>query len=64
MTLEASGLWLGTQTEAGGTATLFETFLAAAPMAPWTAGSSTNEYVRKSIKLNFFLIVLLFKEDY
>ena len=35
-TLGASGLWLGTRTGAGGTATLTESFFWPRPMAPWT----------------------------
>ena len=35
-TLGASGLWLGTRTGAGGTATLTESFFWPQPMAPWT----------------------------
>ena len=34
--LGASGLWLGTRTGAGGTATLTESFFCPQPMAPWT----------------------------
>ena len=37
-TLGASDLWLGTQTGAGGIATLTKTFFWPQPMAPWTAG--------------------------
>ena len=37
-TLGESGLWLGTRTGAGGTATLVWNFLVAVPMAPWTTG--------------------------
>ena len=36
-TLEASGLWLGTRTGAGGTATLTESFFSPQSMAPQTA---------------------------
>ena len=36
-TLGASGLWLGTQTGAGGTTTLTKLFWLL-PMNPWTAG--------------------------
>ena len=36
VTLEASGLWLGTRTGAGGTATVTESFFWPLPMAPWT----------------------------
>ena len=36
-TLEASGLWLGTRTGAGVTATLTK-FFWPQPMAPWTTG--------------------------
>ena len=37
-TLGASGLWLGTRTGAGGTATLTESLFWPQPMAPWTTG--------------------------
>ena len=37
-TLGASGLWLGTRTGAGSTATRTESFFWPQPMAPWTAG--------------------------
>ena len=37
-TLGASGLWLGTRTGAGGTATLTKRFFWPQPMAPCTAG--------------------------
>ena len=39
-TLGASGLWLGTRTGAGGTATLTKSFFWPQPMAPWTTGSN------------------------
>ena len=40
MTLGASGLWLGTRTGAGGTATLAWCFFWPQPMAPWTQKKS------------------------
>ena len=45
-TLGASGLWLGTRTGAGGTATLAESFFFwPQPMAPSTTGHSHKQYV-------------------
>ena len=41
-TIGASGLWLGTRTGAGGTATLTESFFWPQPMAPWTTGPSQS----------------------
>ena len=49
VTLGASGLWLGTQTGAGGTATLTESFFWLQPMAPWTTGKQLS--VNSVIKL-------------
>ena len=37
-TLGESGLWLGTQTRACGTAILAKSFFWLRPMGPWTAG--------------------------
>ena len=37
-TLGARGLWLGTRTGVGGTATLTESFFWPQPMFPWTTG--------------------------
>ena len=42
MTLRASGLWLGTQTGAGGTATLALKLSWPQPMAPWKTGMLKN----------------------
>ena len=44
-TLGASGLWLGTRTGAGGTATLTESFFWPQPMAPWTTGLSIGNSI-------------------
>ena len=41
---EASGLWIGTRTGAGGTATLVYRFLGRSPMAPWTTGQSAEAF--------------------
>ena len=43
-TLGASGLWQGTRTGAGGTATLNESFFWPQPMSPWTTGGLVYGY--------------------
>ena len=61
-TLGASGLWLGTRTEAGGTVTLTKFFWPQSmnplttglqPMAPWTAGSQNKKYLQKYLFHSF-----------
>ena len=57
-TLGASGLWLGTRTRAGGTASLTESFFWPQPMAPWTTGSEGFKPEHHDIVEDRFYITL------
>ena len=52
-TLGASGLWLGTRTGVGGTATLTESFSWPQPMAPWTTGVPLQWLWARTALFNF-----------
>ena len=56
-TFGASGLWLGTRTGAGGTATLIQSFFSPQPMVSWTTGHIENFILNKNLDLDSILIL-------